>query len=281
MNVFVTGPYGRCGTALIDHLHDRSEYDFTYFNRSDRPASHPYGGYDTIIGDVSDFESIHNASKTQDVLVHMAAFPFVDSDWNDVFEPNILGVYNTLEAARQNQIESVVFLSSNHVMGMYEQEHAPELYSRKASLLLDHEDSVRPDSFYGVSKVFGEGMGRFYVENFEYPQRFYALRIGSVTMPEYDHPYGLAEKAVDNEEIIRDSSEYRQKVARMKATWQSRRDFAHQVDCCLNDDDVTFGVFYGVSDNRRRWFDLEHARAQIGYSPQDDGEEWDAPPQQK
>lgn len=278
MDVLVAGAYGRCGTALIDHLHDREEYDFTYFNRSDRPDSHPYGGYRTYVGDVSNLEAVQDASTSQDAMIHMAAFPFVNGEWSDVFEPNILGVYNALEAAQENEVESFVFLSSNHVMGMYENEHAPEIYSREYPLVLDHTDPVRPDSYYGASKVFGESLGRFYVENFEYPKRFYALRIGTVTMPDYDHPYGLAEKAVDEGDIERDSSEYQRKVARMKATWLSRRDFAHKIDCCLKDDDVTFGVFNGVSDNRRRWFDLEHGRARIGYSPQDDGEKWDAPP---
>jgi nucleoside-diphosphate-sugar epimerase len=32
MDVLVTGAYSRCGTALIDHLHDDPEYDFTYLN---------------------------------------------------------------------------------------------------------------------------------------------------------------------------------------------------------------------------------------------------------
>jgi hypothetical protein len=65
----------------------------------------------------------------------------------------------------------------------------------------------------------------------------------------------------------------------MKAMWQSRRDFAHQIDCCLQDEDVAFDIFNGVSDNRRRWFDLKHARARIGYDPQDDGAERGSPPE--
>ena len=43
-------------------------------------------------------------------------------------------------------------------------------------------------------------------------------------------------------------------------------------------DDVEFGVFYGVSDNDRRWFSIEHGRDIIGYNPQDNSEEWNAPP---
>lgn len=279
MDVLVTGAYGRCGTAIIDHLHDHGEYEFTYYNRSDRPDSHPYGGYDTIVGDISDYEALHSACKGKDAVVHLAAYPYTDGDWSDIFEPNVIGMYNVLEASRKAEVDSIVFASTNHVMGMYERKHAPDLYSKNYGLVLDHTDPVRPDSYYGASKSFGEDLGRYYVEDFEYPKRFYALRICSVRMPEYDHPYGDAEAGVADGEFERKSDEYDEQVRRMKATWQSRRDFAHQIECCLRDDSIEFDVFSGVSDNRRRWFNLEHARARIGYDPQDDGEEWEAPPE--
>lgn len=278
MNVLVTGAYGRCGTALIDHLHNRDGYDFTYFNRSDRPKDHPYGNYSTYVGNITNGDALNDAAIGHDAIVHMAAYPYPKGDWNDIFEPNILGMYNALEAARQNEVESFVFLSSNHVMGKYEEEFAPELYTRDSDLVLDHTDPVRPDSFYGVTKCFGEGLGRYYVEDFEYPKRFYALRVCTVNMPKYDHPYGNAEHSIEDGKFDRDSTEYDRQVMRMKATWQSRRDFAHEIDCCLQDDSVNFDIFAGVSDNRRRWFDLEHARARIGYDPKDDAEEWDSPP---
>ncbi|RQG94927.1 NAD-dependent epimerase/dehydratase family protein [Natrarchaeobius chitinivorans] len=279
MDVLVTGSYGRCGTALIDHLHGTGGYEFTYLDRSDPDEDHEYGEYETVVADVADEEAVRDAMDGQDAVVHLAGYPRVESSFDDVLEPNVVGTYNVLEAARRAEVESVVFASSNHVVGGYEASFAPEIYEPEAGIVVDHTDPVRPDSFYGVSKRFGEDLGRFYVENCEYPERFYALRICSVRHSEYDHPYGDAESGVDDGEWSRDSDEYEEMVARMKAMWQSRRDFAHQVECCLHDRCVDYGVFYGVSDNRRRWFDLEHARATIGYDPQDDGEEWDAPPE--
>ncbi|WP_137685528.1 NAD-dependent epimerase/dehydratase family protein [Haloarcula mannanilytica] len=279
MDVLMTGVYGRCGTAVIDHLHDDPDYDFTYYNRSDRPDDHPYGGLDTVVADISDRAALESASQGQDAMVHMAAYPYTDGDWPDIFEPNIVGMYNALEAAREQEVETFVFISSNHVMGLYELDNAPEIYYPDNDLVIDHTDPVRPDSFYGASKAFGESLGRYYVEQYDYPEQFYALRVCSVRMPEYDHPYGDAEKGVDDGEFERGSVEYDHAVARMKAMWQSRSDFAHQIECCLMDEDVEFGIFSGVSDNHRRWFDLEHARARIGYNPQDDGELWEHPPE--
>lgn len=279
MDVLVTGAYGRCGTAVIDHLHDNPEYDFSYFNRSDRPEDHPYGGYETVVGNVTDADALRSAAEGRDAIVHMAAYPSPSGEWSDVFEPNIVGMYNALEAAREQEAESFVFLSTNHVMGMYEEEHAPDLYAADYDLTLDHTDPVRPDSFYGASKSFGEDLGRYYVERYDYPKRLYALRICTVNHREYDHPYGNAEHGVDDGDWERGSPEYQRRVDRMKATWQSRRDFAHQIDCCLQDSDVEYGIFSGVSDNQRRWFDIEHARRRIGYDPQDDAEKWEGPPE--
>jgi len=283
MEVLMTGCYGRVGTALIDHLYDRTEYDFRLLNRSDRPDDHPYGEYETVVADVADYEPLHDALEGTDAIVHLAAYPYTDGDWEDVLEPNVIGMYNVLQACREQEVESVVFGSTHHVMGMYELEKVPEIYSPEFGLVLDHTDPVRPDSFYASTKVFGEALGRFYVENYEYPKRFYSLRIGSVREAEYDNPYGDVMSGFDVDASVDHDQEEDQiaerKVNRMKGVWQSRRDCAHMVDRCLQDDDVEFDIFYGVSDNRRRWFDLEHARAVIGYNPQDDGEEWTEPPE--
>lgn len=278
MNVLLTGAYGRCGTAIIDQLHDEPDYEFTYLDREEPDESSAYSDHDTVVADVTDGLAVREAAADQDAMIHLAGYPFTDGTWDDVHQPNIIGVLNALEAAREAELETVVFASSNHVMGMYEAENAPELYyGSEAPFRLSHEDPVRPDSYYGVSKSFGEDLCRYYVENYEYPKRAHAIRICIVRMAEYDHPYGDAEHGVDDGEYERGSDEYEQQVARMKGMWQSRRDFGHMIDCCLQTDEAGFEIFSGVSDNDRRWYSIENARETIGYEPQDNGEEWDAP----
>ncbi|MEZ4530908.1 MAG: NAD-dependent epimerase/dehydratase family protein [Thermomicrobiales bacterium] len=44
--------------------------------------------------------------------------------------------------------------------------------------MADHNAEIRPDSLYGVSKVYGEALGRYYHET--YGMRVHNLRIGSV-----------------------------------------------------------------------------------------------------
>lgn len=272
-NILLTGAFGRVGTAIIDHLADRDEYEFTYLNRSGREE------YETYVADVSNYDEIRPAFDNQDVVIHLAGYPETDGTWEQILENNIIGMQNTLKAANDAGVPKFIFGSTNHVVGMYEVEFAPELYDPDFELMVDQDSPRRPDSYYGTSKSFDEDLGRYYVENYEYPEQFYSLRICSVRHEEYDHPYGDAEHGVDDGDWERGSQEYEQKVARMKAMWQSRRDLAHQVDRCLQDDDVEFDVFYGVSDNDRRWFSIEYGRDVIGYDPQDNGEEWDAPPE--
>lgn len=278
MRVLLTGVYGRCGTAILDHLYPDERYEFTLLNRSDRPEDHEYGGYDTIVADVTDSEAVAAAMEGQDAVIHLAAYPFTDSDWEDIHQPNIVGQYTVLEAAKQAGVGSFIFASTNHVVGMYEEQHSPELYDDDYGLVVDHTSPVRPDSFYGASKAFGEALGRFYIENFEAPEQFYSLRICNVTHAEEDDPAAYARSLLEDG-ADPDSEEFRTTVRRKMAMWHSRRDFAHLVDCCLQDDSVSYDVFYGVSDNRNRWFDLEHARARIGYRPQDRAEDrpipWD------
>ncbi|NQU96832.1 MAG: NAD(P)-dependent oxidoreductase, partial [Chloroflexi bacterium] len=53
------------------------------------------------------------------------------------------------------------------------------------------------------------------------------------------------------------------------------RDAAQIVERCVEaPDDVRFDVFYGVSDNRARFRDIEHAREVIGYVPEDGNRDW-------
>lgn len=271
MDVLVTGAYGRVGTALLDHQNE--PFDYTPFDRNDHPE------LETIVGDISEYKQIKKAVEQKNGVVHLAADPDVDAGWESILQNNIIGAYNCLEACRQQAVESVVLASSNHVVGMYEEEYAPELYNEDHHFVINHQTPIRPDSLYGTSKAFLEGLGRYYVENYEYPRQVYALRIGSVRYPGHDHPFGDAEAGVEDGRWKRGSKSYTQQVKRMKATWQSRRDVASLIECCLTDEKVTFAVFHGVSDNPTRWFDIEHAHRLVGYEPQDKSDDWNAPPE--
>lgn len=275
MNVLITGGNGKVGTAITDHLgDDKYDYAFSILDLETNPD------YPTTEASVADYEAIRPAFDGIDAVIHLAVYPpgLLDGNWEKIEEVNIQGTRNVLEACREAGVPQVIFASTNHTMGMYEEDNVPDIYGSNRNLVLDHKDPVRPDSYYGVSKLFGEKLGRFYVEKKRALAQFYAVRICSLRSEEYDHPYGDAERAVHDGEIERHSEEYERLVNRMKAMWFSRRDCAHMVDRLLHDEAVSFDIFYGVSGNSRRFHDIDHAKERIGYNPKDDGEGYDSPP---
>ena len=69
--------------------------------------------------------------------------------------------------------------SSNHVMGGYEGiESNYSLHRQTEPIKLFTTDPVRPDSEYGVSKVFGEAIARYYCNR--WGVEAICLRIGAV-----------------------------------------------------------------------------------------------------
>lgn len=293
--VLVTGSYGEAGEAIFNHLIEKDKYEFSYLDRNDHPE------YDTHVADITEYDDIRTAFDGQDAVIHLAAESDAGADFAEIIEPNIIGTYNVLKAMEDAGVPKLIFASSQRVMGEYEEEHAPELYekdypSELDPLRLDHRSLPKPDSYYGASKMFGEYMCRVHARRADHPQQVYSIRISSVRTKQYDHPYGDAERGVDRgeEDVVeegevsdpsqtgswaRGSDEYDRMVKRLKASWTSQRDFAQMLKLCLDDESVTYDTFYAVSGNANRWFDIEHAQAVLGYDPQDDGAEWESPPE--
>jgi len=275
MDVVVTGSSGTVGTTVIDHLGDDSRYELIPVDT----VKHP--DHDTVVADVADYESLRPVFEGADAVVHLALntdlnVSVKEVEWMPALEENLRGTVNVLGAALDAGVESVVLASSNHAVGMYEAEHAPEIYFDR-EILVDHTTPVRPDGPYGALKCFDESLGRFCAEYHDL--RVYAIRVGSLREPEGDNPYAIVEAAVERGDLERGSEEYERRLARMKAMWHSRRDFAHMVDCCLTADDVPFGIYHGISGNDRRWLSIENAREEIGYDPRDNGDDWTEPPE--
>ena len=210
------------------------------------------------VADISDLDAIRPAFENVDAVVHLAASPALETPWDAVLRNNIVGTYNVFEASRQAGVRRVVFASSNHVVGMYELDGAPALYHPDDERSYDHTAELRPDSLYGVSKAYGEALGRMYVER--HGMRVFCLRIGSVRADD-DPAAPTANPLIDLD------SEGRRN--RLRAVWLSRRDCAELIARCLDVEDVPWAVVYGVSGNPRRFWDLTHARDLLGWEPLD------------
>jgi NAD+ dependent glucose-6-phosphate dehydrogenase len=227
--VLITGAAGGIGQSLAASC--RETYDLRLQVR--RPE-HPFEPErDVVIADITDLEATRPIAAGIDTIWHLAGDPNVPASWESVYANNILGVRNILEAARQASVRRVVFASTNHVMGKYDQDSAWPVYN---------DMPQRPDSLYGVSKAFGETIGRYYHD--EYGLEFIALRIGwFMETPHMKSDVG-------------------------RAMWLSPRDCAHAFQCAT-ETDVPHGVYYAISNNPNRRWDITDAMIEIGYRPQD------------
>ncbi|MDQ3513159.1 MAG: NAD(P)-dependent oxidoreductase [Chloroflexota bacterium] len=252
--VLITGAEGTIGTALREYLGDR--YALSALTKESQP-------FPSHVADISDLDAILPAFDGVEAVVHLAASPAVETPWPSILQNNLIGTYNVFEAAHRAGVERVVFASSNHVIGMYEFDGVPDIYALDDPRTYDHTVEIRPDSLYGVSKVYGEALGRYYVER--HGLKVFCLRIGSVRGN--DDP--LDPEMLASSPALLDLATEEERRVRMRATWQSRRDIAQLVGRCLDVPEVTWAVVYGISDNPRQFWDISHARDLLGYEPQD------------
>ena len=247
--VLVTGAEGTIGTAVRDFLADR--YELRSLTRAAAP-------FPSTVADIADLESIAPAFGGVDAVVHLAAAASVSSPWEEILASNLAGTYNVFESAARSGVRRIVFASSNHVIGMDEIDSAPALYDIGDPRVFDETAELRPDSLYGVSKIYGEALARYYVERRGLTA--VCLRIGTVRAD--DDP-----RATDvvPEPLERLTDEERR--LRIRATWLSRHDAAALIAAAI-EAPVTFGVVYGISNNPRQFWSLDAAR-RLGYDPRD------------
>ncbi|MHB8577815.1 MAG: NAD-dependent epimerase/dehydratase family protein [Dehalococcoidia bacterium] len=188
--VLITGAEGNIGAGLRRNLADR--YLLRALTRDPAPE------LESTAADIVDFDAILPAFEGVDAVIHLAASPDVDTPWNDVLHNNIEGTYNVFEAARQRGVKQIIFASSNHAVGRYEVEALPGLFRRGSGVMVDERVAVRPDSLYGVSKAYGEALGRYVSETFGLS--VYCLRIGSVLRN--DDPVAEANVAQPNSSLV-------------------------------------------------------------------------------
>jgi nucleoside-diphosphate-sugar epimerase len=250
--VLVTGAAGTIGTAVRRHLGER--YDLRFLTH--QPAEFP-----SHVADIADLEAILPAFAGMEAVVHLAASASVDTPWADVLQNNLIGTYNVFEAAWRQGVETVVFASSNHAIGMFEVEAAPAIYALDDPRVYDHTVELRPDSLYGVSKAYGEALGRYYME--QHGLRVFNLRIGSVRADDDPRAPSVAASS-----FWLDLAPT-QKLDRLRATWLSQRDCAELIACCLEATDVRWAIVYGISNNPRQFWDLSHARELLKFEPKD------------
>jgi uronate dehydrogenase len=228
--ILITGAAGKIGNALREGL--RGGYPLIRLaDIASLGASRK--GEELVTTDIRDMAALEKAMAGIDCVVHLAGVP-EEAEWETVLPLNIEGCYNVFEAARRRGVRRVIFASSNHAVGFHRRER-----------FIDNTVVPRPDTRYGVSKVFGEALGRLYAD--KYGLSVACLRIGTFRVPD------------------------RPAEARQLLTWISHRDMVQLVRRCIDHPDYHFVTVYGVSNNLRSRWDNTNVKF-LGYRPQDDSE---------
>jgi uronate dehydrogenase len=193
----------------------------------------PEAGEEFVKADLADMAACERICANVDGVIHLGASS-VEDRWEPVLSNNIIGCYNLFEAARRQRVKRIVFATTNHVVGFYRRQRT-----------IDHTVMPRPDSRYGVSKAFGEALGRMYAD--KYGLAVFNIRIGNVD-----------QRPVDRRRL---------------SIWISPGDLVQLMRIGLEHPEIHFEVVYGVSDNARAWYDNRNA-FRLGYAPADQAEDY-------
>lgn len=232
MRVLLTGAAGHIGGLIIARLADR--YDWTL---TDLQPPADTRGLPFVPADITEMAALRPLCKEAETVVHLAATANPDAAWQDLLPPNIVGVYNLFQAASEAGCRRVIFASSLH---------AVDGYPRDIQIRADAP--LNPLNLYGASKAWGEAVAAFYARQKNLSA--ICLRIGWV-MPRNDRrivpSFSGLDVVLTHEDLI--------------------RLITASIDA---PDDLRFGIFHGISNNRWERLDIANARELLKYEPQDD-----------
>nr|WP_321456069.1 NAD(P)-dependent oxidoreductase [uncultured Cohaesibacter sp.] len=228
--ILLTGAAGMIGTVLADKMPKEGEIWRLTDLHSLAPRSE--NGVEVMQGDLTDPGFAKELCSGVEAIIHMAGEPR-ERRWPELVEPNVTCTFNLWQAAAEQGVERIIYGSSNHVLGMYP-------VSQKLGL----DAPYRPDSRYGVTKMFGEAVARLYADKNNL--KAFIIRIGSFL----DRPT----------------------TRRHMRMWISHRDMCTLVRLGLTADYHCETVF-GISNNTNANYDNSRAY-ELGYRPQDNGQDY-------
>ncbi len=233
--VLVTGAAGRIGSYFAEHAKDR--YHLRLMVREEDEVSDALKEAGEIVtAELSDLSALKRYSEGIDTVLHLAANPSPAALWEEVLPDNIVGSYHAFVAAKAAGCRRLVYASSIHAISGY-----PEGRQVRTS------DPVNPGDLYGVSKCFGEALGRYMAE--QEGLSCIAVRIGAFQPLE-------AAKDEDNLSLLN--------------AFVSERDLHHLLEKCIDAEGVRFAIVHGLSDNVFNRMDLSDTKELLGYRPQHD-----------
>jgi hypothetical protein len=165
--------------------------------------------------------------------------------------------HTVYQLSQEEGVQRVVVASSNHAADWYE-----GLIHAKKKDVVDPAERAISDNFYGWAKEAYEHLGFVYAAGrIGRALEVVQLRIG-------------APREIDADEFVGNLVAYHRDLG----AHLSARDLTQLVVKSLEAEDirdrhgVPFQIFYGISDNTRKFWSIANARGVIGYAPEDDSE---------
>jgi hypothetical protein len=232
--VLVTGASGNIGSYFTRQSHEK--YDLRLLVRHADKAVKVQAFGEVVTGDLLNLDALKKHCRGVDTVVHLAANASPNADWDSVLRDNIIGTYNLFAAARSAGCRRVVYASSIHAVSGY-----------PVDVQVKTNEPVNPGDLYGVSKCFGEALGRYMAE--KEGVSCIAIRIGGF------QPIEMARGELG---------------VSMLDAWVSERDLNQLIEKCIDAENITFAIVHGISNNRFKRLDISDARDLVGYEPRDD-----------
>ncbi len=255
MKILITGIAGTVGTILAERL--SADHEVTGIDI--RPPGRLSGAFPTGLVDLNDYDAVVPELDGVEAVIHLAAERQHERHigWDVLMPRNVQPTANVFQAAHEAGVQRVVFASSMHVMGMYEEDEpwASIVAGRYEGLnpntlpLVGRYAPVRADGRYAVTKAFGEQLGRYYAE----AEGLEAVSVRLGTISQDDRP----------------GSDPRSFVS-----WFSHRDLGDFFAACVERPELKCEIVYGASANTWKVYDTPASWEALGFRPRDNAEEY-------
>jgi nucleoside-diphosphate-sugar epimerase len=231
----VTGAGGNIGSSFVRQA--GAAYRLILIEHPDVEVPDDVRGAGELrAADLRDLDAAREAFRGADGVLHLAANPSAQATWQELHEHNVLATYNAYVAAKAAGCGKLVYASSIHAISGHE-----EGFQVRGS------DPVNPGDVYGVTKCFGEAMGRYMAE--QQNLAVIAVRIAAF------QPVSKAEQPSS--------------IRNMDA-FVSKQDLVQLLQRAVDDTRFRFAIAHGVSRNRFNRMLVGTVERMLGYEPEDD-----------
>ena len=178
MRILLTGFTGRIGSYVLRELSSAGYHIRGLIEPGiGIPAGFSTLLNETITGDIVDPVTWQHAVQGVDAVVHLAA---ISGETPAAFETNVMSARLLTQACQEAQVRSIVFASSNCVLGQCDRPGEPPY--ELESLPVDESHPLKPCADYGLSKLIGEHI--LHAAARRWGIRVLALRPAMILLPE-------------------------------------------------------------------------------------------------